>query len=68
MARHRCAGLLALGQDLRLELCAVNAPLGFGLHRCPPVRIGGHHRQGRLGALQDGMAGRSHVACLPACR
>ena len=57
--RHRGARLLALGQNLRLELGAVDAPLGFGLHRCPPVRIGGHHRHERLSAVQGGMAGRS---------
>jgi hypothetical protein len=37
----------------------VHAPLGFGLHRCPPVRIGGHHRHERTCDDQDGMAGRS---------
>lgn len=31
--RHRCARLLAFGQNLHIELCTVNAPLGFGLHR-----------------------------------
>jgi hypothetical protein len=61
--RHRRPGLLALGQNLRLQLGAVHAPLGFGLHRCPPVRIGGHHRHERTCDDQDGMAGRSR--CLP---
>lgn len=43
----------------RIHAGAVHAPLGSGLHRCPPVRIGGHHRPGHLGAVQDGTAGRS---------
>lgn len=59
--RYRRAGLLALAQDLRLELGAMHAPLGSGLHRCPPVRIGGHHRQGRFSAVQDETAGRSQT-------
>jgi hypothetical protein len=33
--------------------------MGFGLHRCPPVRFGGHHRHERHGAVQDGRARRS---------
>lgn len=39
--RHRWAGLLALGQDVHLGLCAVSAPL---LRGCPPVRMDRRHR------------------------
>lgn len=56
---HRCAGLLTLGQNPRLEFGAVHAPVRSGLHRCPPVRIGGHHRHERFSDVQDGAAGRS---------
>lgn len=59
---NRRTGLVAFTQYLRLQPGAM-APTRrrFGVHRCPPRKVGGHHRHRPLRSLQDGTPSRLQV-------
>ena len=58
--RDRRARLIAVGQNLGLELCAVTpARSRSGIHSCPSSAFDGRHPRAAVAVKQGGMTGRS---------
>ena len=56
----RCTRLIAVGQNLCLELCAVtSARCRSGVHSCPLNDFDGRHPRAAIAVKQGGMTGRS---------